>query len=107
MLLIEKYKDFGDFILNNKLNKSVTVRFSTDDYHSLADDAERSGTTMADMLRKTYNFYSTHQRIESQIIEMEQRQKTLLIELLSEMLNLSDEQKNEVVFKLVSKGVEL
>jgi Lon protease-like protein len=90
-----------------KLEKTITVRFAQDDHNQMAMEAERLGTTVADVVRKSCLFYQNHRRLEQQLVEMEKRQNEILTEVLSVMLGLTEKQKDEALEKLLANGVNI
>ncbi|MBH0017983.1 MULTISPECIES: hypothetical protein [unclassified Pseudoalteromonas] len=93
--------------MNDKLEKSVTIRFTKDDYNKLEVKAENDGTTIANIIRKSCLNYFEQQKIENQLTLMEQRQSELLIETFSAMLNLSEDKKEEAIDRLLENGIKI
>jgi hypothetical protein len=92
--------------MSAKFDKPVTVKFSYGDYLNLADEAERSGTTIAHIVRESCLHYKKLQQVSEQLVAMEQRQQTILFEMLSATLGLTPEKKSEVIKTLCDKKVD-
>lgn len=93
--------------MSNNLEKTVTVRFAKDDHNQMAIEAERIGTTVADIVRKSCLFYHQHNRFERNLVQMERRQGKLLIEALAVMLHMSEVEKDESIEKLIEAGINI
>lgn len=93
--------------MTSKLEKLISVRLSKDDHNQLAIEAERLGTTVAEVIRKSCVFYLQHQRFEHHLINMERRQTEVLIEVVATMLGLDERRKDSVIEQLLEKGVNI
>lgn len=93
--------------MSKNLEKAVTIRFTRDDYSKLEFKAESEGTTIASIIRKSCLNYFEQQKIENHLTLMEQRQRQLLIEAISVMLNLNEDEKEEAIDRLIENGIKL
>jgi Lon protease-like protein len=93
--------------MSSKFDKPVTVKFTMGDYLMMADEAERSGTTVAQVVRESCSHYKKLQQVQEQLIAMEQRQQKVLFEVLSAALNLSLKKKQAILAILENNGVRI
>jgi hypothetical protein len=93
--------------MSNKYDKPVTVKFTNGDYLGLADEAERSGTSIAQIVRESCLHYRQLCAVQEQLAQMEQRQQIALFEMLSATLELNSEKKLRVLALLAEKGVNI
>jgi predicted transcriptional regulator len=93
--------------MSAKFDKSVTVKFTQDDFLTIADEAERSGTTIAHVVRESCLHYRKLKQVEEQLVAMERRQQKVLFEVLSAALNLSLKKKQSIIAILDSNGVRI
>jgi hypothetical protein len=84
---------------NNKATqqRAVTARFPLSDYTLLLAEAEKHGTTMADMLRICWSRFREQQSLEERLQQLESRLFRRAFEINCAVAGLTSSERQEVL----------
>ena len=92
--------------MNKIFDKAITIRFSLEDYSKLEEEAEKRASSLANVIRSSWQNYHRYQHYQQLLLRMEQRQRAFHFELLSTLLNLNSAERKEALQNLIDKGVK-
>ena len=75
----------------------ITTRLSISDRAALLAEAERRGTTAADMLRISWTAYQEQQKLDERIRSLETRLKRQMFEIVCAVGGLTPSERNEAL----------
>ncbi|EHY0954110.1 hypothetical protein NMT15_002448 [Vibrio cholerae] len=90
--------------MSSNTTKSVTVRFSLNDYFILLRDAERNNVAIAEMVRIAWNNHKQQEDINTKLRELEQRMMKKSFEIVAAVANL-DDQERRIAAKKINKNL--
>lgn len=90
----------------NYFDKAVTTRFTGEEFFRLQQEAEKQGTTVASVIRNSWQQFQQQQILQQHLLRLEQRQRKVLFEMLSAVIRLQPDERQEVVNKLKRAGIK-
>ena len=89
-----------------ELNKAVTTRFPIQEYVKIQKEAEKRGTTIADVIRSSWYEQQQDNKFIQQLLRLEQRQRRTTFEMLCAAIGLKDHERNQALQELENNGVK-
>jgi capsid protein len=91
--------DFKEYIMTKKFihqtQKAITTRFSITDYLNIEEEAEKLGTSLADVIRKSWKEYQKENEFKDDLKELENSLVRTVFEVCSAVAGLTSEQREE------------
>jgi Lon protease-like protein len=85
---------------------SVSVRLSTVDHAALMSEAERLNTNISEVLRRSWRKFNDAQKVEQQLLMLEQRLTKAIGETAFAACNLNTEEQADCKQQLAAMGVK-
>lgn len=85
----------GKVKLRQEVQRAVTARFPLSDFAELSTEAEKQGTTIADMLRISWRSYCDQRHLDQVLLHMEARLVKVMFETCSAVAGLSDIERED------------
>lgn len=79
----------------HQTQKAITARFSITDYQDIEREAELIGTTLADVIRKSWEGYKKQEEMKEQLSKMEFELKKSMFEICCAVSGLTDDERRE------------
>lgn len=91
---------------HKEVSKAVTARFPVQDYLKLQEEAERRGSTIADVVREAWSQYQQERQVQQHLTRLEIRQRKVNFEMLCAVVGLKTDERDQVLAQLQSIGVK-
>ncbi len=83
--------------LKQEAQRAVTARFPLSDYAEIMREAEERGTTIADMLRLSWNSYLQQKELKYLLTSMESRLVRKVFEISSATVGLDESERKDAM----------
>jgi hypothetical protein len=93
-------------VKNKETSKAVTARFPLRDYLQLQEEAERRGTTIAEIIRASWSDYQQQRQVQQHLTRLEMRQRKVNFEMLCAVIGLKIEERDQALAQLQRIGVK-